>query len=186
MTEEEKKEFEEFLQWKKEKAAKEKQAAGANSATSEEALTPEDGKGDTGPDDSSQDLTIDNQGDFQENGGMTIITFCVISFLFVLMILLGKYCNNDKSYSSEPVDTEEEEVEVDSVIEVVDAAEFATEPRKVEWDLTISTDEMTDTKNIWATIRSDDYIIQDFPYEGRTYASITVRYMKKYGYDVLI
>ena len=45
---------------------------------------------------------------------------------------------------------------------------------------------MTDTKNIWASITSDDYIIQDFPYEGHTYAHITVRYMEKYGYDVII
>ena len=45
---------------------------------------------------------------------------------------------------------------------------------------------MTDTKNIWAKIQSDNYISQDFPYEGYTYAFITVRYMKKYGYDVLV
>ena len=45
---------------------------------------------------------------------------------------------------------------------------------------------MTDTKNIWASITSDNYIYQDFPYEGMTRAKIIVRYMKKYGYDVLI
>ena len=47
-------------------------------------------------------------------------------------------------------------------------------------------DEMTDTENIWATLRSDNYINQDFPYNGDTYAKITVRYMQKYGYDVII
>ena len=46
------------------------------------------------------------------------------------------------------------------------------------------TDEMTDSENIWASVKSDNYVNQDFPYEGNTYASITVRYMKKYGYDV--
>lgn len=186
MTEEEKREFEEFLQWKREKAAKEKQAADAKSDIVENAITQEDDKATESTSDSSQDQTPKSQGSSQENGGMTIVTICVLFFIFILLILFGKICNNEKSYSSEPVDTEVEEVEVDSVIEVVDAAEFAPEPRKVEWDFTISTDEMTDTKNIWATIRSDDYIMQDFPYEGRTYASITVRYMKKYGYDVLI
>ena len=28
--------------------------------------------------------------------------------------------------------------------------------------------------------------LKDFPYEGYTYATISVRYMKKYGYDVTI
>ena len=56
----------------------------------------------------------------------------------------------------------------------------------VTWRIQTSIDEMTDSENIWATIRSDNYINQDFPYEGKTYASITVRYMKKYGYDILI
>ena len=56
----------------------------------------------------------------------------------------------------------------------------------VTWVLRTETDEMTDSKNIWATIVSDNYISQDFPYNGETYARITVRYMKKYGYDVLI
>jgi hypothetical protein len=56
----------------------------------------------------------------------------------------------------------------------------------VTWDIDTKIDEMTDTKSIWATIHSDNFINQDFPYEGETYAYITVRYMKKYGYDVLI
>lgn len=186
MTEEEKREFEEFLQWKREKAAKEKQAADAKSDSCKDALTPADNKTAEDTSDSSQDQTPESQGSSQGNGGMTIVTICVLFFIFILMILLGKNCNNDMSYSSEEIDTEIEEVDVDTIVQLVEPADIVPEPRKIEWDFTISTDEMTDTKNIWATIRSDDYIMQDFPYEGRTYASITVRYMKKYGYDVLI
>ncbi len=54
------------------------------------------------------------------------------------------------------------------------------------WSVFTTTDEMTDTKNIFAVLRSDNYISQDFPYEGETYSTITLRYTKKYGYDVLI
>lgn len=56
----------------------------------------------------------------------------------------------------------------------------------VTWNIQTSIDEMTDTKNIFASIRSINYVEQDFPYQGDTYATIIVRYMKKYGYDVLI
>ena len=56
----------------------------------------------------------------------------------------------------------------------------------VTWVFQSRMDEMTDSKNIWAYIRSTNYIKQKFPYEGQTYAKIIVRYMKKYGYDVLI
>lgn len=63
---------------------------------------------------------------------------------------------------------------------------LSIEPLKAMWYFHFQKDEMTDTKNIFATIQSDNSISQDFPYEGNTYASITVRYMKKYGYDVLI
>jgi len=45
---------------------------------------------------------------------------------------------------------------------------------------------MYDTNNVWANIKSNNYISQSFPYEGYTYATICVRYMKKYGYDVII
>ena len=45
---------------------------------------------------------------------------------------------------------------------------------------------MTDTKNIWANLKSDNSISQSFPYDGYTYATITIRYMKKYGYDAII
>ena len=54
------------------------------------------------------------------------------------------------------------------------------------WDYQSSMDEMTDTENFWASLKSDNYVEQDFPYQGDTYATITVRYMKKYGNDVII
>lgn len=84
-------------------------------------------------------------------------------------------------------ETEEEYVVgVDSdSIAVVEADESIAET-KAEWDFIIDKDEMTDTKNIWANLKSDNYITQSFPYNGLTYAKITIRYMKKYGYDAII
>lgn len=53
------------------------------------------------------------------------------------------------------------------------------------WSFRFEKDPMSDTQNIWANIYSDNTINMDFPYET-TKATITVRYMKKYGYNVLI
>lgn len=45
---------------------------------------------------------------------------------------------------------------------------------------------MDDSKNYWYSLQSDNYANFDFPYEGNSYLTITVRWMKKYGYDVLL
>ena len=54
------------------------------------------------------------------------------------------------------------------------------------WEIKTEKDEMTDKENVWATLTSSNYIKQDFPYQGETYARICVRYMSKYGNDVII
>lgn len=56
----------------------------------------------------------------------------------------------------------------------------------ITWNYTEEVDEMTDAVNKWASIKSDNYINQEFPYQGATFAEIGVRYMKKYGTDVMI
>lgn len=55
-----------------------------------------------------------------------------------------------------------------------------------DWSYSEKTDEMTDATSYFASLMSSNYIQLDFPYEGQTYARILVRYMKKYGQDVLI
>lgn len=55
-----------------------------------------------------------------------------------------------------------------------------------KWDLTTNQDEMDDSKSYWYSLQSDNYANFDFPYEGNSYLTITVRWMKKYGYDVLL
>lgn len=95
---------------------------------------------------------------------------CLIGGLVVFAVILiigifASMCDNDTTSS-----TSTSEAVKDSVT----------------WKISTEIDEMTDAKNIWASITSDNYITQDFPYDGETYAEITVRYMKKDGFQVLI
>lgn len=99
--------------------------------------------------------------------------------IFVLLGIIGNIIDDKPEKSTEKASLISSESENDEHVE-------SAKPVSVGWNFTFAKDEMTDSKNIWAKIRSDNYISQEFPYEGETYATITVRYMKKYGYDVLI
>lgn len=174
MTKEEKKEFEEFLQWKKEKAEKEGRIMTDNLPSDNEVKQKPDSQSDKeNKDDSSDNSPVSDNNEFK----FLPIIIAIIAII-VLFTVLGT-C----SHLSQPAVAEDVLIEEDSIVEV---DEVLPESSTKLWNFTIKRDEMTDTKNIWASIQSDDYILQAFPYEGNTYASITVRYMKKYGYDVII
>ena len=179
MTEEEKKEFEEFLKWKAEKAKNEESSKKDESSNSLVDVV------DNSPqkNEVSQDNTGTNQIVNEESSNTWLYIFATIIALVVLFVFVIGF--SGKKQSSQPYIETDEEVEVDSVAAIA-LDDVAPKNYKVTWDFTISKDEMTDSKNIWASITSDNYISQDFPYEGNTRATITVRYMKKYGYDVLI
>ena len=182
MTEEEKKEFEEFLQWKAEKA---KQAEQNKAAEPEEPSETSDGADNTpmqlADTPSKETESINKVENESSNAGLIIAA--VIIFFIILFSLLT--CLSTKNNAVQSAESEYDVAVADSdSIEIVD--EYVAEPAKAVWDISIEKDEMTDSKNIWATITSDNYIRQDFPYEGLTHAKIVVRYMKKYGYDVLI
>ena len=123
------------------------------------------------------------------NTGLYILAAVLaIVLLFTLVISNSKQNNpSEVEATVEEVETADEEVEtVDALAMDLSDDEVALENNKVTWDFTIVKDEIYDTNNIWAEIKSDNYISQRFPYEGYTYATISVRYMKKYGYDVII
>lgn len=175
MTEEEKKEFEEFLQWKAEKAKREQSenhslVSEDNDKLESEADREKEKKESEEPNPLSEP---------QKNNFNFIPIILGVIALFILFFAVSK-CSQNNQFAQQP---EEEYVDPDTIEEVVDVT---PEVKNSTWDFTFDKDPMTDTNNIWATIKSDDYIVQDFPYGGNTYASITVRYMKKYGYDVLI
>ena len=176
MTEEDKKEYEEFLQWKAEKQAKEQK----DKIMAESSIV----KNENNPLEKEKSTSISNSenvDDDKKNKSCAIIILIVIIaiiLLFVIIALANRF--------NEPTTKSLMNDEVDYTEAVVDTIEPSTEPTKVTWDFTISKDQMTDSNNIWANLESNNYISQDFPYDGYTYCTITIRYMKKYGYDVLI
>lgn len=56
----------------------------------------------------------------------------------------------------------------------------------VKWEVRESVDEMTDSKNVWKSLVSENEVEFSFPYDGGSSLKVEVRYMKKYGNDVLL
>lgn len=185
MTEDEKKEFEEFLQWKAEKAKQAEQNKSAEQESPAEASDEVDNTPTQQVETPPKGTASSNDVEKDSSNTGFIITAAVIGIIVLFSLLT---CLSNKNKTVQPAEPELNLVAVDSdSIAVVDEVDnYVSETTKAVWDFNIEKDEMTDTKNIWATITSDNYITQDFPYEGRTRATIIVRYMKKYGYDVLI
>ena len=170
MTEQEKKEFEEFLQWKKEKAEKE-QAEKDSEAPKPDTIGFKE--------EENKEEPVETPEPENNEDGINFTPIIIAVVLIGVLLLALAMCTSVSKKQPPVADVLEP---LDTIAEIVDTMEL---PAKT-WDFSISKDDMTDTNNIWATIRSADYVSQEFPYEGYTYASITVRYMKKYGYDVII
>ena len=180
MTDEEKKEFEEFLKWKAEKAQQttstEKEESSEIPVDVEEVKPPKEAVSQTN---ATQNGNANKEIDNTWLYILAVVMAIVLLFSLVIALSDGKQSNLSDVEATE-------EVEVDTVAAALLDEEVATENNKVTWDFTIVKDEIYDTNNIWAEIKSDNYISQSFPYEGYTHATICVRYMKKYGYDVII
>ncbi|MBQ5910165.1 MAG: hypothetical protein IIW85_07555 [Bacteroidaceae bacterium] len=110
----------------------------------------------------------------KKNGCLKMLMISVCAFL-AFLLLIGIIFGGDKT---ETVSKSQDSVKV----------EFSPsqEEKKITWSYQEEIDEMTDAVSKWAAIVSHNYINQDFPYQGETHAQITVRYMKKYGTDVII
>lgn len=182
MTEEEKKEFEEFLKWKKEKESK----SLLDEKPSEVTVSKVEHKTDDIDKNTENEPEKADNKPVESDGGLVVPPIVwIMALVLVFFVFLGIFLGSKKEVQQPELSYDEIEA-ADSIEVIEDEILKKPELSKVVWDFTITKDEMTDTKNIWATIRSDNFISQDFPYEGYTYASITVRYMKKYGYDVII
>ena len=101
-----------------------------------------------------------------------LIVSLAIFIIAILAIIIGSIDkgNNNDNGTNNVETTSNKNVKKDSVT----------------WEITKAVDEMTDSENVWAEIRSDNFVNQDFPYNGDTYSTITIRYMQKNGYDVII
>ena len=185
MTDEEKKEFEEFLKWKAERNV----SKGPVEDTAESPVqqtNEENNEVDLESLDEEHDNSITDNSDASKGKGGYSTILILLGMVWLLVMVLG-VGNSSNSISNSSVDRSEKEdqSEYNNITSRL-LEETKPEPAKVTWSISTQEDEMTDSKNIWAEIKSDNFISQDFPYEGQTYAKITVRYMKKYGYDVLI
>lgn len=110
---------------------------------------------------------------------LSVFFFCIVIIILIVAVI--------KTFSDDEKRSAKKEAEVEKkVSEVVEKANKEVEKEKVkEWEFSFDEDEMTSTRNVYARISSDNTIDQDFPY-GATGANICIRYMKKYGYDVLV
>lgn len=78
---------------------------------------------------------------------------------------------------------------VDSVCvdsDYVTSDDITTTEQIKKWNYSTETDEMNDSKSRFASLTSDNSIEFDFPYNGGSTMYLTVRYMKKYGTDVIL
>ena len=103
----------------------------------------------------------------------------------ILLVSIVKSCSNTK-----PVKNNSAEFswsDTDSVATVPEETPVKkTVENKISWDFHFDTDKMTSSKNVLASILSDNSIDLDPPYHSAN-AKITVRYMKKFGgYDAII
>lgn len=186
MTEQEKKEFEEFQKWKAERIKLQ-----GNGDSPEESHK-------TGNCDSSDSKEDNANRDKQKEENKTNVTpvfavagvFLILLFVFFIATKGGNNKSKDEELASiSTVDSYEREKRVqeltDSIMEDAKRKAMLSEGKEHEWNFQIETDAMTDSKNIWASIVSDNSTNLGSPY-GRSYCRLTVRYMKKWGYDVLV
>lgn len=170
MTDKEKKEFEEFLKWKAEKTKNEE------SAKDEEKPNSSDIPKESPPSEkSSNDNKQENTPDDSNNGLIGMNGIVIIIVVFIVFLLLIIILASSKSHSET------------SVAEYKDSVSIVDEKKEVQsqtWDIKKEKDPMTDTENIFARIMSENY--DDNGIYGAGYCTIVVRYMKKYGYDVMI
>lgn len=111
----------------------------------------------------------------------TMYLLIAFAMLIVLLIVIAVGNSNPGSTKGSPAYAASDSTAMlDST-----KSEEAPEETKAVWNFDEKEDDMYGTKNIWATIYSTNYADQDFPYDP-TRASICVRYMKKYGVDVII
>ena len=123
--------------------------------------------------------TSENGNNQDNNAGLIAIVFLVA---VVIVIFIATVSNSGNSNEEASVDSAA--VTATAEAEIEQSAEVAYD--SLRWQVTESIDEMTDTKNVWKSLTSENFAYFDFPYEGGSFLRIDVRYMKKYGTDILL
>lgn len=125
-----------------------------------------------------------------ENNKSSCKYLSITLFVLTMVVIITVACNNSKKDNIESIvkkyELEQKAKEKhDSIMRVYKRKSFLSQGKLNEWNYRIEKDKMTDSRNTWASILSENSIDLDFPY-NETYCRITVRYMKKWGTDVLV
>lgn len=109
-----------------------------------------------------------------------------VGAFFLASAIIGCTSPNGQTGSTEDVDSAAVESVIDADSTESTAVAEPAEVVKKTWNTSTETDEMRGTTNIWTYIISDNVEYFDFPYNGGSTLRLDVRYMKKYGTDVML
>lgn len=189
MTEEEKREFEEFLEWKRAKLAEKECQAAAQRADGEtkDAAPASDSysKDEKTPQPAPVVSTAKEDAKLSRSSEVLLLAILAVIAGVVVLLACIKNCNGESS-SPAAADYESVAVEEDSTAFVDTlSAPVTTEPAS-SWKYFEDVDEMTDKTAYFASVTSKEAAYFDFPYEGGSYLTLTVRKSPKFGNDVYI
>lgn len=103
-----------------------------------------------------------------------LISFMISFFALCIMSCDGSSKTSNCSAKSEPLP------------EIVEDTTSVTKKESTHWEYFDSVDEMTDKKTYMAEIVSENDVNFDFPYQGGSKLSFTIRESPQYGKDMLI
>lgn len=113
---------------------------------------------------------------------LVLIAFCVIILIGIIASIGGG--NNSNSTKSDV--NSDSIIVADSISATSEAQDNVDSKQEKTRDYQSQVDEMNDSKSKFASIVSDNIVNFDFPYQGGSDMTITVRNTKKWGTDVYI
>lgn len=110
-----------------------------------------------------------------------LLLFGIIIFLSLIL----SWCTSDDTEVNKINSVDVETTAETNDLEVPEAKPVI-EKDSTRWLVKESIDEMTDSKNVWKSLDSENLAYFSFPYDGGSSLNLCVRYMKKYGTDVIL
>lgn len=114
--------------------------------------------------------------------------FKLVLIAFGVIILIGIIASigGGNSSNSAKSNVDSDSIVTDSILAVSEAQSATDTKKEKTWDYQTQVDEMNDSKSKFASIVSENLVDFDFPYQGGSSLTITVRKTKKWGTDVYI
>lgn len=115
------------------------------------------------------------------NKGCFIGVAVFVGLCLIIAIIAGGNSSNTNSANEDSA-----AIVLDSVESVDVTNDNVAVTEDVDWVYTSEKDEMTDKVSTYATLKSENIVDFDFPYNGGSYMTLSVRKSPKYGTDVYI